>query len=161
MYFVPQTQSKTYLLKEFSRSAMKPSGRPSVKETNKQQQNPTPLKSSLFLKLIWDFPSFTLNPNLVISRVAPRYLWSISFWISLFNSSTFCCSFFLLCSGGRLLKSSGVAPCGHKQAWARARPWGQTQDACTTQPPDTGGAEVRVCFHDQEGSSFPGHPAET
>lgn len=74
MYFVPQTQSKTYLLKEFSRSAMKPSGRPSVKETNKQQQNPTPLKSSLFLKLIWDFPSFTLNPNLVISRVAPRYL---------------------------------------------------------------------------------------
>ncbi|KAG8543716.1 hypothetical protein GDO81_023853 [Engystomops pustulosus] len=31
--------------------------------------------------------------------------------MSLFSSSTFCCSFFLLCSGGRLLKSSGVAPC--------------------------------------------------
>lgn len=39
------------------------------------------------------------------------YLWSISFWMSLFSSSTFCCSFFLLCSGGRLLKSSGPAPC--------------------------------------------------
>lgn len=39
------------------------------------------------------------------------YLWSISFWMSLFSSSTFCWSFFLLCSGGRLLKSSGPAPC--------------------------------------------------
>lgn len=39
------------------------------------------------------------------------HLWSISFWMSLFSSSTFCWSFFLLCSGGRLLKSSGPAPC--------------------------------------------------
>lgn len=31
--------------------------------------------------------------------------------MSLFSSSTFCWSFFLLCSGGRLLKSSGPAPC--------------------------------------------------
>lgn len=38
--------------------------------------------------------------------VRNRYLWSISFWSSLLSSSILCCSRFLLCSGGKWLKSS-------------------------------------------------------
>lgn len=62
------------------------------------------------------------------------YLWSISFWMSLFSSSNLPCSFFLLCSGGRWLKSSGPEPwvttqggrgeqeINHERQWVNNKP---------------------------------------
>lgn len=92
--------------------------------------------TTLFLSLVSKSNNFLLYFRLYHSPTrkaffkfswygSSAYLWSISFWMSLFNSSTFCWSFFLLCSGGRLLKSSGPAPCtlhgeGEKQRWVRA-----------------------------------------
>lgn len=43
------------------------------------------------------------------------YLWSISFWSSLLSSSILCCSRFLLCSGGKWLKSSRDGAWGRKK----------------------------------------------
>ena len=64
---------------------------------------PSTLLPGFNLKLSSNYP---FKRSRGTGRWKRSYLWSISFWSSLWSSSILCCSLFLLCSGGKWLKSS-------------------------------------------------------